>query len=410
MKAAIKVHSPYYYAILLALAYSFLPGIGSVFGAYGHICIMVFCIATCIDVNNIKIHSYTLCFICFIMIEMVFVMLYHDTFAFSSAQYNEIYYIKDIIIRYLDIFAIAIAIRKITTISNKEKRHMFIASLGMLLFTMYYSIIKIQVDPEIVRNMASQRASEDSTMGIANYNTVYASSLTVPVAFVFIKKGGKKCLAAIIYLAVLFVFLISCAFTLSLIVWVMMVILCCLFYYSKMKIHIKILLGGVFLYLLFLLYINIEEVLLWLAAQVSSSSLQVRLLEMVNFLSTGAITGDMEGRFDVYAKSLETFRQYPLTGILLSFESNLGVMTGDHSRILDMLARYGAMSTLYFIGAAKYMRSIRREMLNQEERQLLTICIFGGFVIEILNPMYEGFILVYSVAMISLSNSVNIKC
>lgn len=380
---------------VLLMAYFLLPDVGSVGGAQGHIAIMGLCLLVSFDRHMIhRIPLYYGMILAFALFEVVFVVFYHDTFRFSYGAYNISYYLKDIFLRYLDLFTVTVAIKSLEYRNREECNRLLCLALAMIAFTFINSIIVTQSHPEIVRDMASQADFDISTRGVANYNIAYASTLTAPIALEYLEKKSKLRVLSIIYICLLTFFLISCAFTLSLLVLFVEVVLFSFLHFGKQNNMLR----AMMLMALFLgigvAWLHLSDLLIWLSKNVDSSSLQVRILEMNSFLQTGQIGGDMLGRLNIYNTSLQTFLKHPVTGVLFSFTNNSGVLTGDHSRALDILARYGAFSLLYFGGFYLLFKDYASYVKKKHRDSFVVVCL-GALLIEIVNPMYEGFILFY---------------
>ncbi|WP_455436891.1 hypothetical protein [Hungatella hathewayi] len=126
-----------------------------------------------------------------------------------------------------------------------------------------------------------------------------------------------------------------------------------------------------------------------------NNHLYERIQEVIGFLfteNTGGSynSGDLQGRFFEYFKSLSVFENYIFWGLgpIYSDITNAGRI-GMHSQIIDDMARYGIISVVLFFA---FLRSYYRYMchVSIESIKVVKVVLFLFSITALLNPLFTS--------------------
>ena len=384
--------------------YFFFPRFSYFLGGSGHLAIIVLSFLG--SVHSLKISSKRLklliCIFLFGLIELFF-------YAFM-AKYNSNlmrnYYISDLLIRYLDIFAVILACFRIKEASETEKIVFFTTFLILTTLTYVDTIINLQINPELVRDLVTTSLSSDVKGSIANYNTVYASLGSLPIIWQWKKTEGYQRLVAISYIILLSVFLISAAFSISIIIYMIEIILLVYYDGETSSSRKKILIYIVLLAVLVCVFLNLQSIILFVANNTKSYSFRDRMMSVYNFLAYKEQGRDFASRMRVYSISLQSIWHYPFIGIMFGFKGAESLeMVSGHSRALDVIAIYGLFSLIYYSWIHKFYKEISFTLDDDFSKKMLQCIKVCFFLVIILNPMYEAYGFVYGAMMLIISDS-----
>ena len=144
--------------------------------------------------------------------------------------------------------------------------------------------------------------------------------------------------------------------------------------------------------------LNMAKILNVMASLFQSyTTLAVRLSDLALFIQNGAMGNSVNSRMTVYAVSWEGFLRHPFFGGAIQGYSTIGA----HSTILDLLALFGVLGTLFYflflIGVVKKVRN-----------KYYSIAFFGYILISILNPTIYNITIgfgIYMTAVIFVNNN-----
>lgn len=387
---------------ILLSAYYELPAFVSAIRGIGHIFILA-CVVFLVYIfnRNCIIKKVDLLLAISFALELFFYIIFGNKFNIGTS-----YLIQDTIIRYADIVVICIFLGAVNKISEHSRKILWTISILFLVFTSAITLVYLQIEPEVVRNLVTETSNEYNS-GIANYNIVYGAILTISPIILKIRQSHhseKIFLTAVMLLLVLFIF--DCAFSIAILVLICEFLF--IFYYvsSKNKIRkavICILIG----LLSTLVILNIQFILTLLYNSVDSPSFQVRIKEVQMFFLTGQKGGDLLGRIGVYSKSLTTITKSWFMGYPFTLHKNaLDTIVGGHSRILDYCAELGIIPlVLYLIWLwHKVMDYFPRK--DTDARNYGKVVFILMVMLMTLNPMYEGYLLYYGLFYLILAKNI----
>lgn len=164
----------------------------------------------------------------------------------------------------------------------------------------------------------------------------------------------------------------------------------------------KLVLGFLLTLCLFSLFFFLPQIFMMASKLFSSSDgMSIRLQEVAEYLTTGTMGYNLGGRVDRYGWSFDLFLQHPILGAQFFG----GGEYGQHSSVLDQLARYGIIGTVgYVIFCLKQFKFTR----YYSDGRFLTVVYLQFLLFSFLNPtiyIYPvGMILLFAIPMISLNN------
>ena len=210
---------------------------------------------------------------------------------------------------------------------------------------------------------------------------VQSMVLFVPFLLNNIKKKFAPLLnwCVLIFIAV---FLMYASFTIALFVYLATVLfsLICM---SNTDRYVKVLLISI---VVFGLIINMEAIIEILYGLIDNSYIKERLNTLLSMLN-GEKSDN--GRFDYYKMSYETFVKNPFGVGPFYFEKGRGI--GNHSQILDDLARYGVFAILFYIAFfVNYYKLLANRWATIGSKSVVVPYMLSMIVFLTLNPGFRG--------------------
>ena len=268
--------------------------------------------------------------------------------------------------------------------------------LLILLITSITTMIGLINTPNASRILTSSSSEIDDVIlyskNIGGFDFIYGIIILVPLFISFLVKNNQTNLIIKVFFTLILLTSIlvvaNASFTIAILTIVLSIILGLL---SKLKYRYIIPLFFVLLILSFLIPNTIISDLFYNLAQlINTDYVSNRLYDISNYLS-GSInsTNDLGIRIFLYKLSLETFINNPL-GIGPYYYSD-GVGIGNHSQILDDLARYGIFGLMYYIlFFSSYFIYIRRIYLSQKLNINFSNSLLIFLFISLLNPTFSS--------------------
>lgn len=236
-------------------------------------------------------------------------------------------------------------------IQNKDFKSLYVIfrfSLIILIITLLLSIPVLIKNPEIIRDMVMFNLTEDTSQfqvfqrtGIVSYGTIHSLPFLFPIFIYHLKNNSNKILKTFILLLFglsLFV-IINAATTTPVILSIMGILLGLLIQKSNKK-------NLVIIFFISLLYflVSSKEILLSILDEVypffAENSIGGKILDFQTLIKFGQVSGEIEGREDLYNLSWQTFYENPFIG------SPFFKDAGGHAYFVDKLAYLGLIGTI----------------------------------------------------------------
>ena len=235
--------------------------------------------------------------------------------------------------------------------------------------------------------------SESQLENIATYFFVYAASAMIPAVFGFIRKNKNRVLKliAVVYIVLLYVFLFTSQYTLSILIPTICIFLSIVRNARSAK-KVALLLA------LMLIVILTPLALSALISVINpENQIQSRLLSVLEFIRGDDSFGynHLSGRLNLYKQCLEYFFKSPLIG-------NKTVPFDGHATFLTVLCDLGLLGTiptfvLYF-GSRKSIRAI---MKNSKMYSLWIFSFMAMIMTGFVNPIHSAEVLGFAVFFIA---------
>lgn len=269
----------------------------------------------------------------------------------------------------------------------KESLRLGMIAITGYLLTLLYSIRVLMIDPDLSRKAAANIVTEnspDALNAVGGFDTVYGTLLLV-VFFFYIRKAkfstwnrGVINLA----LAVACIFLVMASYGTAII---LLILIFAIILYKKNKFWSAVVL---LLLVLGVAYrVEIGHALASFALQFDAmDSLEGKINDISQMLITGEAAGTLagdEGRFARMGWSIATFFRYPILGGI----GKPDAMIGNHSEVLDLLARFGLVgATALLTFMVSFMKDLFQFNTQKVGKQCLQLMLVIYLLVAILDP------------------------
>lgn len=222
--------------------------------------------------------------------------------------------------------------------------------------------LQLQINPLLARYLSASSDTAENLLGTSVIHGVGSYAFFYSLVAIILLLGYMfliNCKRKLLILLSIFSFsvvLIKASFTIAILfTFGFLAIMIVMKYTKKHRYIILFLLSGMLLFFS-------QGGLVWTLSQLAtingiSSEISTRLNEMSAFLSGENLSGsDISARADRYSRSIDVIVNNPILGSSVS----AGAPTGGHSEWLDLFARFGLFSVLFFIflfKAYKYCKS-----------------------------------------------------
>lgn len=264
----------------------------------------------------------------------------------------------------------------------------FITSITTILGLFEFPLACREYAREVAYNPSQDIAVLRKTyrlLNIASWSQVYGMMFAVPSLLLCWKKTKRLLFLAIMLAIELMIFAsqITFAFLLS------VCLLATSFITIKSGFKFIVFLG-VLLIVAGICFINIDFILTIIISatqQLGLSFLTIKLDDLRILLVAKEAVGDAGARFELYQKSIETFFDNPVLGML--FSDNVENQIGFHSEFFDFIGVFGLIGIiilgLSFWGYSRFLNCIEKD----ERKDLRMIYLFFVFLF-IFNPVFNS--------------------
>lgn len=213
--------------------------------------------------------------------------------------------------------------RVYTTASQKQKRFFFTVIFIMFAIVVVNTFIELMTNNSASKNWSEFAEQNENNVG--TYSFVYAVPMVITalVSLLYSMRGAGKRLVVLGIIAFMLAFLLSAQYTLALLIAIIGIAL--QISTNIKSIAVKLLLWLVFIGALFLL----PTVLDLLANTIKSQQIATRFKELASFFGSGDASGyNLNGRLELYGKSIEAFIKSPILGNRkLNFDGHATLLT-----------------------------------------------------------------------------------
>lgn len=267
-----------------------------------------------------------------------------------------------------------------------------IAKYVLCLYVITYitTLIGITTDVTAARTISHAASNDELSASLLrkNISSIYfiqMSVMFVPFAVSVLLNKKKGRLPALGFLILEFFFIMQASFTVSLIMYFIVLALSIVFLKEdedKYALLAKTLLLGVVIFLM--IVVDWKFIFKWLGENIENSYISQRMLEMSNLLDNSKDTGDAGLRLELYLSSIKTFSEN-LFGVgpnysYIKFDEGIG----HHSQMLDDFARFGVAAVcFYFVFLKNYYKFLKQKYsaYSAEKIAIPILCLYILFLI-----------------------------
>ena len=297
----------------------------------------------------------------FLIIYLIIILIVYD----GHEKYNFVYTTSE-----FSSFLSTITIINVC-LYNKDFKSLYIifcSGLFFLTITLLLSVPVLINNSETIRNMVMLNLTEKldefqklQRSGIVSYGTIHSLPFIFPILIYHLRQKGKaRFFLLFIFGTSLFV-IVNAATTAPLILSLFGIVLGILIQKDNTK-NVVMLVVIATLYFI----VSSKEFLLAILDSVypffANNSIGGKINDFQIFLKFGEVTGEIEGREDLYNLSWETFRQNPIMG------SRFFKDAGGHAYFVDKLAYLGLLGTLPLFLFFYYQLKSNYKVLNPSVR------------------------------------------
>ena len=275
----------------------------------------------------------------FLIIYLILILIVYD----GHEKYNFVYTTSEFLSFFSTISIINVCLY------NKDFKSLFIifcSGLFFLTITLLLSIPVLINNSEIIRDMVMLNLTEKSDefqklqrSGIVSYATIHSLPFIFPILIYHLRQKEKTRFFLLFIFGISLFVIVNAATATPLILSLFGIVLGILIQKDNKK-NVVILVVTALLYFI----VSSKEFLLSILDSVypffANNSIGGKISDFQTLLKFGEVTGEIEGREDLYNLSWETFRQNPLMG------SSFYKDAGGHAYFVDKLAYLGLLGTL----------------------------------------------------------------
>ncbi len=322
--------------------------------------------------------------VCSFLLASMFTLL-TDTTAISATSENlKLKQFMSTLSQYLFMYLpVIFCHRVLKKASIKQQRVLFIGCSILFIFVTIITLRELAINPGIIRSW--ENFSELEKQNIGNYYFVYAIPIIITLLAVIMenKKIYEKAFYLIFILLFMF-FVLQAEYTLALIIT--MVGLTIVIYRSIRNIIFKL----AFLFVSLLVIILLPTILVFLANNIESTQMSLRLMELRDFFVSGSADGyNLNGRLTLYGKSILAFLRSPLYG-------NRTLDFNGHALFLTVLADTGILGGIPFYYLLLNARKQIKQMLKDNYVKFIPIFICL-LCIGFTNPIQRSYPVSFSI-------------
>ena len=269
-----------------------------------------------------------------------------------------------------------------------EEARLRVGKYLLLLFVVTFitSAIGVTLDNTAARVIAHAGSDDDIQAGfkMKNIASIYffqCSIFFVPISLL-LSQTVKAKIGAGVLLTFIFGVLVNAAFTISILVFIL-VLMFSIILKGNVKVN-RIIMALLVASTAVAVFFNGYDLLTMAGRAVKSDDVSVRMYELRDMIYLGQSSGDAKVRNELYRASLETFSQH-LFGVgpnysYVMFDEGIG----HHSQLLDDLARYGVFGlAFYVVFLLGYYLNLKKEWekLGRPQIALLITGTYACFLI-----------------------------
>ena len=260
---------------------------------------------------------------------------------------------------------------------RRNKKLLLYLAYALVAYVFVKTLTEMIANPGITRHWSE--FAEISESNIGSYSFVYSIPY-IAVIFGMFLLYARSSLAKIIFfgcIVVCFYFLLLAQYTLALLITIIGLVVLFVQVYDSVSIKALI------VCLVIAFFVLAPYIFNWLADNVPSESMSIRLREIGDFFSSGdASSENLGGRMTLYIAAFKDFLRSPLYGHeVLGYD--------PHSTFLSILADTGILGFIPFIYVFTGCNKVTKALFD-DNKKLFTPIFFMLIVMGLTNPIHSA--------------------
>ena len=268
---------------------------------------------------------------------------------------------------------------------HRNKMLLLIFSYGLVGYVFVKTLMEMIANPGITRHWEEFAKISESNIG--SYSYVYSIPFMAVIFGMFLLRT-KSILLKIIYLASIAVciyFLLLAQYTLALLITIIGMVVLFVQVYDSVPIKALI------ICLVIAFFVLAPYIFSWLADNVPSEQMSIRLREISEFFISGDATSsaNLGGRMMLYTESFKYFLRSPLYG-------NKSVRFDPHSTILNIMCDTGVLGFLPFMYVFTGCNKVAKSLLGEGKKMFFPM-FFMLIAMGLTNPIHSASSITFTV-------------
>ena len=259
---------------------------------------------------------------------------------------------------------------------ERNKKMLLYFAYALMAYVFGKTLIEMIANPGITRHWSG--FAEISESNIGSYSFVYSVPFMAVIFGMFLLKARSSAAKLVFFICIVvcFYFLLLAQYTLALLITIIGLVVLFVQVYDSVSIKALI------VCLVIAFFVLAPYIFNWLADNVPSESMSIRLREIGDFFSSGDASGENLGsRMTLYITALQYFLRSPLYGHrTLTFD--------PHSTIFSIMADTGLLGFVPFMYVFTGSNKVSKTLIG-ESAKLFTPIFFMLIVMGLTNPIHS---------------------
>ncbi len=266
-------------------------------------------------------------------------------------------------------FPACLFVRIYTKASKTQKRILYWAAIIMFSVVIANTFVELMTNDTASRDWTEFASQSENNIGTYSFVYIVPMLVTAIAGSMYLQKGIGRKLIAILSIIALFIFLLSAQYTLAILISAIGIAL-------QMSVNMKTAATKTLLWILFISLLFVMPMIFEVLAEtIESEQISIRFRELAAFFGGGDASGyNLNGRFELYWKSIQAFFQSPILG-------NRKLGFDGHATLLTVPADIGIVGLLglwaLILKSKKYISALMGERKKQFTPVFICLIIMG---------------------------------
>lgn len=335
------------------------------------------------------------------MLMFFIVMLIHWGFGYGDMNIND--FINYILLFGFainaNVYAVKLSLRSVCWL----KRFFFICIFITTVTTTHTLMTNVNASRYLTSSSVDENVQNSlQILNVGSFDYIYGILISLSSIIINARYEKKyKRLAYLLLSLLIVICIVKANFTIA---YILLLVSALLYVLPKSKsILSKIMTILTIFLMVFITPFLLEKIFHALMNSTTSIYSQNKLESLLGVLNGTSSLGDTSIRFSLMKMDIDSFLSSPLFGVGGYYRTSVGTGVGQHSQLLDELARYGIFGVLllffFIVRSVKHLWNEYMEKGRQNPLLIPTMMLFG---LSLLNPMFNDGILVCYFAVIPI--------